>query len=79
MQQAYKFRISFDRYFARLGEHDTRTDKDGAHVDIQIERTIKHGHYIGGIYLNDIAMVYLIDDVEFNGMRFFFHFALLKA
>lgn len=61
------FRIS-DRKFARLGEYDTRTEEDGVHVDVRIAQTKIHGHYDKKIFFNDIAMIYLAEDVEFNGM-----------
>lgn len=60
---------SFTRLTVLFLDFFIQTDKDGQHVDVQIAHTKKHGHYNGDIFFNDIAMIYLADDVEFNSMR----------
>lgn len=51
----------------RLAEHDTRTTDDGQHQDIGIAFSDVHEEYDEEIDLNDIAIVHLEHDVEFNG------------
>lgn len=59
--------FQFKRNFVRLGEHDTSTDKDGKHQDIDIVGARKHEQYVKNTGIHDIAMVYLKKDVTFNG------------
>lgn len=60
-------RIEIKRNTVRLGEHDLRTTSDGQHVDIGIAYSDVHNEYDEEIDLNDIAIVHLAHDVEFNG------------
>lgn len=53
---------------ARLGEFDTRTTSDGQHLDVYIEKAVGHDDFSLEWLVSDIAMVYLEDDVSFNGM-----------
>lgn len=59
--------IEINRKFARLGEHDLRTEDDGPHRDIPIARAIAHERHDPVWKLNDIAMLHLERDVEFSG------------
>lgn len=51
----------------RLGEHDfeDKTDKD--YQDVLIKRSTPHEHYDRSLMINDIAILDLDHDVEFNG------------
>lgn len=50
----------------RLGEHDTSTDNETSHIDIYIERQKFHPD-LDVIFLNDISILYLQNEVEFTG------------
>ena len=52
---------------ARLGEHDFRTETDGDHVDVRVDRSIPHAQYDKRLMINDIAILHLSRDVKFNG------------
>lgn len=52
--------------FVRVGEYDTSTETDGQHEDIYATRIDKHSQWTD-TGLNDIAIVHLKHDVEFNG------------
>lgn len=61
----------------RLGEYDTKTTKDGEHIDIGIARADLHKDYSNFriFHTNDIAIVELMHDVEFSGkFKFYFYF-----
>lgn len=58
--------FEFNRFVVRLGAHDLRTD-DGQHVDVLIDRAVPHASYSELFGVNDIAMIYLEHDIEFNG------------
>lgn len=49
----------------RLGEHDTRIDVD--HVDALVSHVDAHADYLIELLINDIAIVYLVNDVHFTG------------
>lgn len=51
---------------ARLGEYDTRID-DGEHLDVYIEEVEIHDGFSLEWSVNDIGIVYLEQDVDFNG------------
>lgn len=53
----------------RLGEHDTETEIDGEHVDLDIARVESHKHYLSALKINDIAVVHLDRDVDFTGIN----------
>lgn len=55
-------------WFARLGEHDVRTESDGQHEDVLIVRTKKHPQYNKDLLIFDVAIATLSEDVTFNGM-----------
>lgn len=59
--------FQFERFVVRLGEYDLRTEDDGPHEDILIDRAVPHASYHELFGVNDIAMIYLEHDVEFNG------------
>jgi hypothetical protein len=52
---------------ARLGEHDTSTDSETLHVDVNILKTIEHPNYDKRDGTSDLAVVYLRQRVQFNG------------
>lgn len=62
-----QFSFLFERFVVRLGEYDLRTEDDGPHEDILIDRGVPHTSYSELFGVNDIAMIYLEHDVEFNG------------
>lgn len=51
----------------RLGEYDTRTTTDGPHEDVRISKVQSHKDFDPDLYLNDIAIISLERNVEFNG------------
>lgn len=55
------------RHVIRLGEHDLLTSEDGPHLDVDVGRAEMHEKYDEDLDVNDIAMIYLEDDVEFTG------------
>jgi hypothetical protein len=52
---------------ARLGEHDTSTDSETLHVDVNILKTIEHPNYDRRDGTSDLAVVYLRQSIQFNG------------
>lgn len=58
------------RLFVRLGEYDTRTENDGQHEDIDVALAVKHEQFNDKLIINDIAMVYLVRQVVFNGKSY---------
>lgn len=65
LSAAHCFKLKYD--FVRLGEHNTTVRTDEYRVDIDIDRVEIHEQYISVPKLNDIAVVYLVRDVEFTG------------
>lgn len=55
----------------RLGEYDLSTTTDGIHIDVRIDRVEMHQDHNEYLifHTNDIAMVYLENDVDFTGNR----------
>lgn len=51
---------------ARLGEHNF-AEKNGQHKDFVVVRVTPHEHYDKKLMINDIALLKLGRDVEFNG------------
>lgn len=51
----------------RLGEFDTSRTDDGPTVDVDVERVESHPRFNKPYMTNDIAIVYLKNDVEFTG------------
>lgn len=70
------FQIHFSDV-VRLGEHDTLTTDDGKHEDIAIDRIEVHEKYVRTPKVNDIAIVYLANDVKFTGKLKFDFFSSL--
>lgn len=73
--------ISQNLIAVRLGEYDIRTTDDGPHETIRIRGARIHDDFDLVLGTNDIAIIYLARDVEFNGnflklflyiFRFFF-------
>lgn len=61
------FIFGFERTAVRLGEYDISTTEDGKHETIRVDHAIKHKQFRLGAGINDIALVFLVDDVEFTG------------
>ena len=57
-----------NRWFARLGEHDYRTNMDGRHQDVVIADAQGHPDYNKPNITSDIAVLRLERDVIFNGV-----------
>lgn len=53
------------RRIVRLGEHDLRTAED--HLDVPVADEEPHEDFSMKWKINDIAIVYLQHDVNFNG------------
>lgn len=53
--------------FVRLGEYDTDAIENDKRVDIDIDHVGTHENYNNATKINDIAIVYLVQDVEFTG------------
>lgn len=51
----------------RLGEHDFAQTTDKQYQDVLIERYTAHEHYDSSLMINDIALLDLDHDVQFNG------------
>ena len=60
-----------DRFLIRLGEFDTKTSKDEPHLDFWIDKSEKHEEHNENLRINDIAIVHLLRNVEFNGETFY--------
>lgn len=58
----------------RLGEHDTTTTTDGAHVDMLVMRFEQHEAFDTDLKINDIAIIHLWSDVSFTGAAEIFLF-----
>lgn len=56
----------------RLGEYDFASDSDGEHKDFLVTRTTPHEHYDKSLMINDIAILQLARNVEFNGKLIIF-------
>lgn len=52
---------------ARLGEHDFEQTTDKNCEDVLITRYTPHEHYDRSLMINDIAILDLDHDVQFNG------------
>lgn len=50
-----------------MAEHDLTTTEDGPHLDVDVAYVDDHEQYDADLDINDIAMVYLENDVEFTG------------
>lgn len=64
-------------YMVRLGEHDFANTNDGEHQDVKVIHVMQHEYYDKNLMINDIAILDLEHDVEFNGKIvacFFFFF-----
>lgn len=53
----------------RLGEYNTSTTEDGQHLDVDIADAEAHTNWSLRWLINDIGMVYLDEDVVFNGEK----------
>lgn len=54
------------RIAVRLGEYDISTTTDGKHETIRVDRAEKHKQFHLGLGVNDIALVYLVNYVNFT-------------
>lgn len=61
------FIFQFKRTAVRLGEYDISTTEDGKHETILVDRAVGHKQFRRGVGINDIGIVYLVEDVEFTG------------
>lgn len=68
------FIYRFKRTAVRLGEYDISTTEDGKHGTIRVDHAIAHKKFHRGVGINDIALVFLVEDVEFTGK--FIHFSI---
>ena len=60
--------FAFGRYYARLGDLDYTTEDDKASpVDYLVEETIPHSGYTKKPMVNDIALLKLMNTVEYTG------------
>lgn len=59
--------FNFKRIVARLGEYDISTTEDGKHETIRVDHAVAHKLFRRGVGINDIGLVYLVEDVEFTG------------
>lgn len=66
-------------FFARLAEHDVRTETDGQHVDIRIASWAQHEGWNPELLINDIAMIKLAQDIIFNGKLVFFSLDFMRT
>lgn len=66
-----------NRWFARLGEHDVRTTRDGEHEDILITEKKPHPQWNEDLVINDVAVIKLQHDVTFSGTAKIFFFLKL--
>lgn len=57
----------FKRIAVRLGEYDISTTDDGKHETIRVDHAVANKQFRRGVGINDIAIVFLVEDVEFTG------------
>lgn len=50
----------------RLGEHDRNSNDDGAHIDVNVSRTVLYPSHRVGVSYHDLALIELADDVSFR-------------
>lgn len=65
----FQYIFTIVRAFVRLGEYDTGTDDDGPHTDVDVAEYLQHEDFDRKSLENDIALIYLEHDVNFNGKR----------
>jgi secreted trypsin-like serine protease len=56
------------RSLVRLGEHDTSTDSETQHIDVQVLKVVAHPDYDTKDGNNDLAIVYLTKDVAYTDL-----------
>lgn len=59
--------FNFKRIAVRLGEYNISTTDDGKHETIRVDHAVAHKQFRIGGGINDIAIVFLVQDVEFTG------------
>lgn len=64
------FIFNFKRTAVRLGEYDISTTDDGKHETIRVDHAVKHKQFRYGGGIHDIALVFMVEDVEFTGENF---------
>lgn len=57
------------RNVVRLGEHEIGSKMYGPHKDVEIALILSHENFDSVLWINDIAMIYLDQDVEFTGFN----------
>lgn len=58
--------IRSDLTFVRLGEHDLSRTDEAQHVDVPVVKVLKHPNYTRSNGRNDIALLYLGENVQFS-------------
>lgn len=66
LSAAHCFKLTFD--IVRLGEYNTSVLRDENRAEIPIKSVDVHEKYVEVPKLNDIAIVHLLNDVEFTGI-----------
>lgn len=54
-------------FMVRLGEHDFQDTTDKEYQDVLVRRSTPHEHFDLKLMINDIAILDLQSDVQFNG------------
>lgn len=58
------------RYKVRLGEYDTDDDNDALIFDYDVKKVVSHQLYDKRTKQNDIALIYLQEDVDLTSKSF---------
>lgn len=59
--------IRDDLYVVRIGDLNLSRNDDGAHpIQLEIESKVIHPQYSKGVFVNDIAVLKLVEDVQFT-------------
>lgn len=66
--------IRADLTLVRLGEHDTETDTETQHIEINVVNMVKHPQYDKKDGHSDLAILTLERDIPFTSEFFFLHF-----
>lgn len=65
-------------YMVRLGEHDYASQSGTAREDVRVSRRVPHSQYDSRLMINDIAILHLARDVNFNGKLNIFNMKKFK-
>lgn len=61
-------------YMVRLGAHDFTASDDENHEDVRVSSYVAHTQFDKSLMINDIAILHLNRDVQFNGKLYFSSF-----